>query len=318
MVKNGILGIAIGDMLGVPVEFTSRSERDFDPVTGVREGGKNGQPRGAWSDDTSMTLCLASALTSGTIELPRIAEEFLDWQLKAKWTSHGYVFDIGAQTFMALSDIRRIIESGDLESLDYLRNEAEEHTNGNGSLMRTLPLYFALREKGVEENFETIWKVSALTHGHIRSALACLIYLVMIDELLKNDSLTASYHAMQQRMQKFFFDMHVPQDEQKVFERIIDQDISTLDRQQVFGTGYVVHTLEASLWSFLTTNSFESAVLRVVNLGDDADTNGAVTGGLAGIFYGIDSAPSDWLDALSQKSEIEDLCSTFSNVWVKG
>lgn len=97
-IRDGILGVAIGDILGVPVEFTSRRERDTDQVTGPRGGGPNDQPLGVWSDDTSMTLCLAEALIDG-YDLTRIAQTFLDWKEKNKWTSHGYVFDIWQHSF---------------------------------------------------------------------------------------------------------------------------------------------------------------------------------------------------------------------------
>lgn len=311
-VRDGIIGVAIGDMLGVPVEFTERSERDADPVTGLREGGPNAQEKGTWSDDTSLTLCLAESLTKG-FSLTDIAQSFLDWKVHAKWTARGVVFDMGRQTHVALNDIERILESGDTESLLYLQYEADEQTNGNGSLMRTLPLYFYLKEKGIEENFETIWQVSALTHGHIRSALACLIYLIMIDELQKQSSIQEAYRATQHRTKVFFKENDISEEEQKHFARLIEEDISQIDRDKLNGWGYVMNALEISFWALLTTRSFEEAVLKAINLGQDTDTNGAVTGGLAGIFYGIDSAPKDWYQSVARIDEIEQLCDTLDN-----
>lgn len=314
-VRDGIIGVVIGDMLGVPVEFTARRERDVDPVTGIREGGPNEQPRGTWSDDTSMTLCLASALCTAerVFDLKTIAEEFLAWKEQARWTSHGYVFDIGQQTFRALNDIHRILESGDHESLEYLHYEAQVHQNGNGSLMRTLPLYFHIQKEGVEQNFKKIWQVSALTHPHIRAALSCLIYLVMIDELIRVSYVTQAYKNMQLRMNRFFTEQQIEAEEREAFARILEGNIATIDRNQIYSTGYVIHTLEASLWCLLTTDSFQDAVLKAVNLGEDTDTTGAVTGGLAGIFYGIDTVPEEWYETVAKLGEIEALCDRLDN-----
>jgi len=125
LVHDGIIGVAVGDMLGVPVEFVRREILDKDPVVGVREHGTHDQPRGAWSDDTSLTLCLASALLSG-YDLETIAKEFLEWKLNKKWTAHGYIFDIGRQTHKGLNVIFQILESGDVESLGLLHLEADE------------------------------------------------------------------------------------------------------------------------------------------------------------------------------------------------
>lgn len=313
IIRDGIIGVAIGDMLGVPVEFTARRERDADPVLGIREGGPNAQEKGTWSDDTSLTLCLASALVQshGEVDLKVIAEEFLAWKEHSKWTSHGHVFDIGQRTFRALNDLHRILESEDYDSLTYLKYDAQVHENGNGSLMRTLPLYFALKDTGIEKNFETIWQVSALTHGHIRSALACLMYLMMVDELIRVPYIGQAYMNMQKRMNRFFTEQSIEAEEKEAFARILEGNIATINRNQIYSTGYVMHTLEASLWCLLTTDSFAEAVLKAVNLGEDTDTTGAVTGGLAGIFYGIDSAPKDWYQAVARIGEIEELCRSF-------
>ena len=306
-VRDGVLGVIIGDMLGVPVEFYRREALDKDPVTGLRAGGSHAQPLGAWSDDSALTLCLAESLTQG-FKLSVIAQSFVDWKLKQKWTSHGVVFDIGKQTFMALNNLQKILESGDFEALKHLGSESGERTNGNGSLMRTLPLYYHIQKEGVEQSFEKIWQVSALTHPHVRSALACTIYLMMLDELIKNETIKEAYIQTQIRMKAFFTENPVHNTEQETFSRIIEEDISTLTRDEIGSGAYVIDTLEASFWSLLNTNSYAEAVLRAVNLGNDTDTTGAVTGGMAGVFYGIDTAPKEWYEAVVKKGEIEGLC----------
>lgn len=309
MIKDGIYGVIVGDVLGVPVEFMRREALDENPVTGPREHGSHDQPLGAWSDDTSQTLALADALTR-TFSLRTIAENLLAWQMDKKWTSHGYLFDIGQRTLIAFYDLRRIIESGDYEALEYLHFDAKENTNGNGSLMRTLPLYFYLKDKGIEENFKIIWQVSALTHPHIRSALACLFYLIMLDELLgSNVTPHIAYQSTQNRMREFFSKNNEAAHEMSHFSRLLDYNIGDLAREEIRSSGYVIETLEASLWCLLTTTSFKEAVLKAVNLGADSDTTGAVTGGLAGIYYGFEAIPTNWLDVIPKREMIDDLCS---------
>lgn len=313
-IRDGIYGVAVGDMIGLPVEFMRREALDENPVTGPLEHGSHDQPLGAWSDDTSQTLALADAL-SKPFSLRTIAENLLAWQMDKKWTSHGYLFDIGQRTLIAFYDLRRIIESGDYEALELLHLEANPNTNGNGSLMRTLPLYFYLKDKGIEENFQTIWQVSALTHPHIRAALACLFYLIMLDELSREDATPkAAYRSTQNRMREFISKDHEAKLEAPHFSRLLDYDISDLTREEIRSSGYVIETLEASLWCLLTTTSFEEAVLKAVNLGGDTDTVGSVTGGMAGIFYGYESIPEDWITVLPNREMVDKICGPNLNI----
>lgn len=305
-VRNGIIGVAIGDMLGVPVEGLQQVELEKNPVTDVREHGSHDQPKGAWSDDTSLTLCLADSLVRG-FSLEDMAKTFLRWKVAKEWTAHDCVFDIGRQTNNALNNLYKILESGDAESLEYLHYEANEDTNGNGSLMRILPLYFYLQRKGMEENFDTVWNVSALTHPHIRSAYACLMYLIMLEELTQAEDIHNAYLKTAKRMREFF-ESRDDVDERIHFSRLIDNDISTLNRKDIYSGAYVIETLEASFWCLLNTRSYKDAVLEAVNLGYDTDTTGAVTGGLAGFFYGIDTAPIAWYESVARIADIEKLC----------
>jgi ADP-ribosylglycohydrolase len=308
IVHDGIYGVIIGDMLGVPVEFERREALVDNPVTGPRAGGPYEQPIGSWSDDGALTLALADALKDG-YNLTTIAQNHINWWVHKKYTSHDVVFDIGRQTRMALNDVLKILDSGDTEALEYLHFEANENTNGNGSLMRILPLYFYLKDKGIENNFEVIWQVSALTHPHIRSAIACLIYLIMTDELTHDGSTPCSaYSAMKARMHAFFDANDEAKNEAGHFSRLLNEDISQFPETDIRSGGYVIETLEASLWCLCTTNSYQEAVLKAVNLGDDTDTTGAVTGGLAGILYGKDTILTEWITVLPKQSEINRIC----------
>ncbi len=308
MKKDGIYGVLVGDMLGVPVEFVNRQELKIQPVTGPQVGGPYEQPIGSWSDDGALTLALADALKGG-YNLSTIAQNFIDWWVRKKYTSHGTVFDIGRQTRMALNDVLKILESGDTEALEYLHFDANENTNGNGSLMRILPLHFYLKDKGFEDNFKIIWQVSALTHPHVRSALACLFYLIMLDELSKEGAtVMGAYRTTQSRIREFISKNPEATPEESHLSRLLDYDISELPEEEIRSSAYVIDTLEASLWSLLTSTSFKEAVLKAVNLGDDSDTTGAVTGGLAGIYYGFDAIPKDWITVLPNQEMVDEIC----------
>ncbi|MET1258575.1 ADP-ribosylglycohydrolase family protein [Flagellimonas sp. DF-77] len=313
-IKNGIIGLAIGDALGVPVEFISREELNASPVMDMIAFGTHDQPLGTWSDDTSLTLCMCEALLEG-FDLTRIAKNFIFWKYGMFWTPHGSVFDIGIQTSKSIDKLSKVIQSEQLEDLRLLRYEADEFSNGNGSLMRILPLYFYLKGSSVEGDFQLIWEVSALTHGHIRSALACMFYLMMVDELVLGNTKTESYVKAKERMNVFFEVRDIAEREIRVFDRIVLNDIRDLERKEIQSSGYVIHSLEAALWCFLKTDSFKECVLKAVNLGEDTDTVGAIAGGLAGVYYGERNIPKKWMDNLVKIDQIKALCGQLEAYW---
>lgn len=312
-IKDGILGLAIGDAIGVPVEFQSRKELEENPVEDIRGFGTHHQPPGTWSDDSSLTFCLADSLCNG-FDLRQIANEFIAWKLHAKWTAHDEVFDIGIQTAKSIDELIRIREDN-WSDLEFLKYETDEFTNGNGSLMRILPLYQLLKEAGVEKGFETIWAVSALTHGHIRAAIACLIYLVLIDELINDEEKENAYLNTRKRVTKFFIERKIASREIKNFNRIIKYDIQDLESNEIKSSGYVIDSLEASIWCFLKSDNYKDCILKAVNLGEDTDTTGAISGGLAGIYYEYESFPKKWCEGLIMKKQIEELGSKLEEKW---
>ncbi|MEN7549548.1 ADP-ribosylglycohydrolase family protein [Rapidithrix thailandica] len=296
-VKDALLGLAVGDALGVPVEFMSRAVLQSDPVTGMREYGSHHQPAGTWSDDSSLTFCLADSLISG-YDLKDIAGKFIQWRDQAYWTAHERVFDIGMTTQSSINRLKRGIRP-DLAGGMY------EDENGNGSLMRILPLAFYLKNQPDEERqFELIREVSSLTHAHIRSVIACKIFMDYALALLAGNSKVKAYELTCEKAKAFVERRGIVAKEVSIFSKVLDGKLADKPIQEISGSGYVVHTLEASLWCLLTTSSYKEAVLKAVNLGDDTDTTGAVTGGLAGILYGLDQIPLAWREALAKKEEI--------------
>lgn len=294
-VLGGLLGLCTGDALGVPVEFCSRDYLKANPVTDMIGYGTHNQPPGTWSDDSSLAFCLAESLCNG-FDLQDIANKFVKWLYEGYWTPHGEVFDAGNTTRKAICRLKNGVNPLDAGPND-------EFSNGNGSLMRILPLSFYLEKRDTERQFEIAHQVSRLTHGHPRSQMACGIYIQVAINLLKGDSPQKAY----ERMKDVVLDYYSKEpyvNELCHFRRIVQSDISELPEIEIRSDGYVIHTLEAGLWSFLNSNSYRDAVLTAVNLGGDTDTTGAVTGGLAGIYYGYDNIPREWIRKIVKAKDI--------------
>ncbi|MFP4622515.1 MAG: ADP-ribosylglycohydrolase family protein [Bacteroidales bacterium] len=297
-VRNAILGLVTGDALGVPVEFRDRESLKESPVTGMTGYGTYNQPPGTWSDDSSLTLCTAEALAEG-FNLQRIADRFVSWLYHNEWTPHGEVFDVGITTSEAISRLK----AGEKP---HLAGAQDENSNGNGSLMRILPLLFYLRKiNSKAERYEIISKVSGLTHGHIRSVLACFYYLEFAGFLMEGKE---PYHAYKKANESFLSlteSLEINSFETDTFSRLTGGSIHEASEDEIHSDGYVIHTLEASIWCLLTTPNYPEAVLKAVNLGNDTDTTGAVTGGLAGLMYSADSISREWLNMIARLNDIE-------------
>ena len=303
--RGGILGVAIGDALGVPVEFTDRSYLKRNPVTKMIGYGSWNQPPGTWSDDSSLMLCLLEGLTYD-YDIERIGKLFASWYKEGHWGAHHKVFDIGGGTRSALN---RIIKG---ESATVSGNFSEE-SNGNGSLMRTLPLvYFLEDEVDLDAFYRVVKEVSSVTHAHFRSCFACFIYCVFAKYLLQGYEKFDAYKKMQITINEFVKIYEFNKNEVYLFKRVLQEDISNCKEETIGSSGYVLDSLEASLWCLLTTNSYKEAVLKAVNLGRDTDTTGAITGGIAGILYGIKAIPEEWRLSIARINEIEMLIDIFN------
>ncbi len=298
-IKAALFGVAIGDALGVPVEFSSRATLENNPVRDMLGYGTYEVPAGTWSDDSALTFCLAEALTQG-FDLQLIGQNFVRWYTKNYWTARGTVFDIGIATQRA---ILRLAQGEPPE----LAGGNEEKDNGNGSLMRILPLVFYVFNKPIHKRYEMIKQVSSITHGHACAVIACFYYLEFAKGLLEGHDKLEVYRNLQRDVPGLLTQLSIPTQEIQKFDRLFSANILDLDTQELQSSGYVVHTLEASIWCLLTTTTYKEAVLRAVNLGGDTDTTAAVTGGLAGLIYGHEGIPEEWLEQLARKEDIEDL-----------
>jgi len=280
---GAIVGLAVGDALGAPVEFCRRDT--FEPVTGMRAGGYFKLPAGAWTDDTAMALCLAESLIEHPeLDQKDLLDRFCLWADKGVNTSTGVCVGIGQNTLRVLGNYHR---KGEL-----FAPETRQKSDGNGAIMRLAPV--AVRHWRNPSKAQRIAGLqSRTTHYSDLSAAACEALTVILSaQIIGSDWETASKPTSAE---------HWPD----AIQAISVEDWSGRDRESISSTGFVVHTLEAALWAVDTTNSFSAAVLKAVNLGDDADSVGAVAGQLAGARYGLSAIPQIWLDALIHQAEIE-------------
>lgn len=308
---SAIMGVVVGDALGVPVEFTSREERKENPVAGMRGYGTHNQPPGTWSDDSSMTIATLEWYKEsgdGEPDYRKLMDKFTNWLMYGEYTPYGENFDNGVATARAL------IRYGKGEE-PLLSGGITEWDNGNGSLMRTMPTALYHREALAGEDVSSVqyvYDMSALTHAHPRSKLACFIYSKLVADTLasfgvKDDIVKQSLTWTKQYL-TFKESDGLIRGEMKSYNRIWDFDsFKKLSEEAIKSSGYVVDTLEAAIWCFVNTDSYAECVLKAVNLGDDTDTVGAVAGGLAGAYYGMDDIPKEWLECIPQKDWIIEL-----------
>lgn len=293
-IYNGIIGLVVGDALGVPVEFKKRDTYKVEDMTGY---GTYNQPPGTWSDDSSMTLAtLESIARMGMIDSADIMNNFYEWLKNAEFTPWGKVFDVGGATMREITRYANGLKPskcGGKTRMD----------NGNGALMRILPV--AMLSNGTFDQVK-ILNIAHLTHAHFISDFACLVYAAIVKNLMngmpKEEAVASGIQELQHNIEEFSM--------LNEYSRL--PNIQQLQREEIRSSGYVVDTLEAALWCFLNTNSYRECILTAVNLGEDTDTVAAVAGGLAGIHYGCggeSGVPDEWIAQIPRREWIEDLCS---------
>lgn len=283
--RGCLLGLACGDAVGTSVEFSPRGT--FAPVTDMTGGGPFGLLPGEWTDDTSMALCLATSLVHcrGT-DLADQMGRYVNWWQWGYLSSTGECFDIGMTVRTALNRY--------LTTKDPLAGATDPRTAGNGSLMRLAPvaMWFAPDIAAVRANA----RLSSLTtHGAPEAVDGCELYAELLAHALAGAPRDALMRAP------------APAGASARVCDIADGGCVGKSIDRISGSGYCVESLEAALWCFATTDSFEAAVLAAANLGNDADTTAAIVGQIAGAHYGVAGIPSHWLDLLAMRADIDAL-----------
>lgn len=288
--EGAMLGLAVGDALGATLEFMRPGE--FTPLTDMVGGGPFGLAPGQWTDDTSMALCLAeSLLACGGFQPDDQMRRYLRWLDEGYWSSTGTCFDIGVTTRQSLGRFRATGEP--------YAGPSNDRSAGNGSLMRlvAIPLRYAAQP---ELAIRLAGDSSRTTHAAQTAIDACRYFGGLVIGALLG-------HEKQELLAPRFSPVACLWEQQPLHpevDAVAAGSFLEKNPPAIRGTGYVVRTLEAALWAFASTGSFEDGALAAVNLGDDSDTTGAVYGQLAGAFYGLSGIPVHWRDRVSRREDI--------------
>ena len=314
-IYNTIYGAIVADALGVPVEFKDRDYLKKNPVTDMIGYGTYNLPKGSWSDDSSMMLCLADSIAKQQgLNYDDIMKHFWDWFKHSKYTPNHNTFDIGRTCHAAIVNYHNKIEPLDC-------GLKGEHDNGNGSLMRIAPLPFYLQcvigfnpmEK--EDAYDVIHKVSSLTPAHPLSLIGCDIYCAIMIEILNGTKKENLQGYALPKIGKYVREHPEYESALKKYDRIFHQSFKELPEDEIKSSGYVVDTLEAALWCFLNTVNYRDCVLKAVNLGSDTDTVACVAGSIAGLYYG--DIPQEWIDSIRNKKLVDKIIADFTSYILK-
>lgn len=286
------MGLAVGDALGTTLEF--RTPGTFEPIKDIVGGGPFGLKPGQWTDDTSMALCLAESLIQCRgFDARHQMDLYVRWYKDGYLSSNGLCFDIGDTVRDALDQFIRTAEP--------FAGSTDPHSAGNGSLMRlaAIPMFYA---SNLSDAVEHAAASSRTTHGCTEAVDACRAFAYMLVRALCGGSKETILNAP-------IVDTHQTWQDAPLcasIEEIVGGSYRDREPPAIQGTGYVVRSLEAAMWAFDRSNSFRDGALRAVNLGDDADTTGAIYGQLAGAYYGEEEIPAQWCDRLAMLNEISE------------
>ncbi len=287
-----LLGLACGDALGTTLEFNPPGS--FAPITDMIGGGPFNLEPGEWTDDTAMALCLAESLIEKGFDPADQMRRYLRWYREGYLSSTGLCFDIGNTVATAL---QRFEQSG-----EPFAGSTDPRTAGNGSLMRLAPIPLAYANQPAEA-IERAAEMSRTTHASRQAIDACRYYAGLIIGALRGES-----------KERLLEERYAPEagiwSAAPLTPSIDEIARGSFKRKQppeIRGTGYVVQSLEAALWAFHNSDHFEQGALLAVNLGDDADTTGAIYGQLAGAYYGVDAIPAGWREKIAHRERIEQM-----------
>ena len=313
LIYDGMYGLAVADALGVPYETATLDEMQTNPCTDMIGFGYHNQPAGTWSDDTSMSLCVADSFGNG-FDTEKMMKNFADWKKFGHYTAGGRVFDIGNTCRIAINDY---INGTPIE---YCGNNTIDG-NGNGALMRTFPvaLYQVLKRQFKDDELgaflEPIHQASMLTHAHEIGLICCGLFSLTIRELIlsegSGDTLMDIACCAYEKGMKAYDGMNEFSQYLNLFTS--PKELVSLSETDLPSWGYALNTWNIALWSLLTTDNYRDCVLKAVNVGGDTDTNAAVAGALAGVAYGRAAIPEEWMSALLNKQLIDEVCEKFNS-----
>lgn len=296
-IRGALLGLAVGDAVGTTLEFSPRGS--FEPIKDMVGGGPFRLEPGQWTDDTSLALCLARSLVDCRgFDATDQMEKYLRWEREGYLSSTGECFDIGITTSRALAEFAARNEP--------FAGPTEAEAGGNGSLMRLSPVPICFRSDP-QEAIRLAGESSRTTHGAAEPVDACRLFAAMLLRALEGED----KETILRRHGAGDFGAPLA----AAIAQLADGQYRAKEESGIRGGGYVVEALEAALWCFDRTDSFEDAVLRAANLGDDADTTAAITGQIAGAFYAEEGIPLRWRERLAMGLQIRRLADALSFAW---
>lgn len=304
IVIDSLIGFAIGDALGVPVEFCEREYVKSLNLNSMITGTHNVK-KGSWSDDTSMIIATIDSIikNNGIIDYQNIMDSYIKMVDTGEYTALGYAFDVGNTITKSLNKYKNISNpfSGCDDYMD----------NGNGSLMRILPisLYCIVNNLSLEETRNIINKSSSLTHAHDISKLGCYIYTIFLKNIIETKNVLEAFENIL-NIDYSSYDKEAV----NAYNRLLNKDFININEDEINSTGYVVYTLESIIYSLINSNNYKDAVLTSINLGFDTDTIGALTGSVAGILYGYNNIPTVWLEDLVKIDYLKDYSNKYYDI----
>ena len=312
-VRDALLGAAVGDAFGVPYEFLPRSAiskleindmigKDTNPP--FKSRWSEMIPSGSYSDDTSMIVAtMDSMVRNQAIDYEHIMHNYLLWWEKGKYSSLPYPFGLGAIIGDSLERYQIGFNPTECGGKDFM-------DNGNGSLMRILPfsLYCINKDLTDEETLDVITKGSSLTHGHEISIMACFMYTIFLRELIRTRNKNLAFG----KMIGFEYDKYFSKETVELYKRINDPNFR-LKIDDIKESGYVVDTLETVMYAIMNSNNYRDTIENCVRIGYDTDTSACIAGSLAGVLYGANTIPKEWLDKLRKRDYLESLSMGFKN-----
>ena len=300
--KDGIIGLAIGDAMGLPVKFVERDKLLEHPVVEMQSGGTYEKAKGTWSDSTSLSLAtMDSIIHCFGISTEDMGNRFVNWMQNSEYTANDERFEIGRTTYKALSKFEK-------DRLPFESGLPSEDSNGNGALMRMIPIayYCYSASLQVKDIYDIVKRTCYITHCHEVSILGCYIYVLFAVKLLEGKSKFDAYKEVQKNGYSQFSRSSID-----AYKRVLKQNINELGLDDIKSGGYIVESLEAVLWVILQTENFNQTVIGAINLGNDTDSIGACSAGLAGIIYGLESINPEWRIDLKKYTYIRAMCDEF-------
>lgn len=303
-IYGSLMGGVVGDALGVPYEFLSRENLAENPVCEMRGYGTYNQPPGTWSDDSSMTLAVVDSIVEyDDINYTDMMDKFSKWLYDAQYTPHNETFDVGCTTQQTIERYNMGVEPLKCGLMDL-------HSNGNGSLMRIIPvcLFLYAKSYNIEDANEIIKNSSSLTHAHKISTTSCCIYNMLVYEILDNPDMKFN-EILENTLKKA--QLIYPTCENPEFKQILSDNFFNISVDKLKSTGYVINALEIAFYCCYHTSNYKDAVHMAINLGEDTDTNAKITGDIAGLYYGSEAIPQEYLDTIVKREYIDELIDKF-------